>query len=140
MASERLHVPAVQLRVENGVVFDPGRALQARHLRGTHRGQTHRAARDGAKPKSGKRRVEGQSPQRKDAIVKVTGQAKYAADALPPGLLYARLVRPPVLGAKLKSVDTSEAESCPACASPATVTSSPCSTRARTEPMRPWGQ
>jgi nicotinate dehydrogenase subunit B len=44
---------------------------------------------------------------RRDARVKVTGEAKYAGDMRPAGLLYAKILRPPAHGAKLKSVDTS---------------------------------
>ncbi len=45
-----------------------------------------------------------------DSRVKVTGEAKYAADIQLPGLLHARLLRPPSHGAKLLTVDVSEAE------------------------------
>jgi isoquinoline 1-oxidoreductase len=40
----------------------------------------------------------------------VTGEAKYAGDFKFPGMLHARIVRPPSHGAKLISADTSEAE------------------------------
>ena len=114
MASERLHVPAGQLRVENGVIFDPAAPSKRVTYGELAAGKRIERHIQGARPKpAGKRRVEGQSPQRKDAMVKVTGQAKYAADARPPGLLYARLVRPPALGARLKNADTSEAEKIP---------------------------
>jgi nicotinate dehydrogenase subunit B len=45
-----------------------------------------------------------------DAVEKVTGKAKYAGDIRLEGMLYARIVRPPAHGAKLKDVDTSAAE------------------------------
>ena len=51
----------------------------------------------------------GRSPQRLDAVAKVTGEALYAADIRRPGLLYARILRPPAHGATLAAVDTSEA-------------------------------
>jgi isoquinoline 1-oxidoreductase len=57
--------------------------------------------------------ISGQPAVRIDAIEKVTGQAKYAADIRLPGMLYARILRPPAHGATLKSVDTSEAEKIP---------------------------
>ena len=47
---------------------------------------------------------------RMDARAKVTGQAKYAADIRLPGMLYARILRPPAHGAKLTGVDTAAAE------------------------------
>ena len=45
--------------------------------------------------------VMGQSPKRLDAREKVTGAAKYAGDIRLPGMLYARLLRPPAHGATL---------------------------------------
>ena len=57
--------------------------------------------------------VMGQSPRRFDSAVKVTGAAQYAADIRLPGMLYARLLRPPMPGASLLSVDTSAAEKLP---------------------------
>jgi isoquinoline 1-oxidoreductase len=57
--------------------------------------------------------VMGQSPQRFDSAVKVTGAAKYTADVRLPDMLYARLLRPPMHGARLLSVDTSAAEKLP---------------------------
>ena len=39
--------------------------------------------------------VVGHAAARKDALEKVTGKAKYAGDFAPPGLLQARIVKPP---------------------------------------------
>jgi isoquinoline 1-oxidoreductase len=47
---------------------------------------------------------------RRDALEKVTGKGKYAGDIHLPGMLYARVLRPPAHGAKLMSVDTTAAE------------------------------
>lgn len=44
-----------------------------------------------------------------DAEVIVTGKSQYGIDTRLPGMLYAVVARPPVLGGKLKSVDSSEA-------------------------------
>jgi len=49
--------------------------------------------------------IVGKPALRKDALAKVTGKAQYAGDVRVPGMLYARILRPPVHGAKLKSVD-----------------------------------
>jgi nicotinate dehydrogenase subunit B len=57
--------------------------------------------------------VMGKSPHRFDGREKVTGAAKYAGDFRPPGLLYARVLRPPSHGATLVKVDTSAAERLP---------------------------
>jgi isoquinoline 1-oxidoreductase len=57
--------------------------------------------------------VMGGSPKRLDALEKVTGTAKYAADIRIPGMLYARILRPPMHGATLSQLDTSGAEKLP---------------------------
>lgn len=48
-----------------------------------------------------------------DAQAIVTGKAQFALDVRLPGMLYAVIARPPVLGGKVKSVDTSVAEKMP---------------------------
>ncbi len=55
----------------------------------------------------------GKSVNRIDARAKVTGEAKYAGDMRLPGMLYARVVRPPAHGAKMLKLDTSAAEKMP---------------------------
>ncbi len=55
-------------------------------------------------------RVVGESVPRKDALDKITGRALFAGDIRLPGMLYARLLRPPSHGATLRHVDTTAAE------------------------------
>jgi CO/xanthine dehydrogenase Mo-binding subunit len=55
-------------------------------------------------------KVMGKSPRRLDGREKVTGAAHYAGDVRLPGLLYARVLRPPAHGATLGKVDTAAAE------------------------------
>jgi nicotinate dehydrogenase subunit B len=57
--------------------------------------------------------VMGRSPARLDGVEKVTGAAKYAADVRLPGMLYARILRPPAHGATLLQADTAAAEAYP---------------------------
>jgi isoquinoline 1-oxidoreductase len=45
-----------------------------------------------------------------DSVQKVTGQAKYAGDLKLPGMVFARILRPPSHGAIMTSVDVSGAE------------------------------
>jgi len=54
--------------------------------------------------------IAGKPASRTDAPEKVTGKAMFAGDIRLPGMLYARILRPPAHGAKIKSVDTSAAE------------------------------
>lgn len=58
-------------------------------------------------------KVVGKPTTRIDGKLKVTGAAKYTADVKLPGMLYAWLVTSPYAHAKIKSIDTSEAEKHP---------------------------
>lgn len=57
--------------------------------------------------------VMGHPSRRVDAIERVTGRAVYSQDVMVPGMLFARVLRPPAFGAKLRSLDTSAAERMP---------------------------
>ncbi|MFB3885871.1 MAG: molybdopterin cofactor-binding domain-containing protein [Thermodesulfobacteriota bacterium] len=52
-------------------------------------------------------RIMGKETSRTDGLAKVTGKAQYAGDIRAPGMYYAKILRPPVHGAKLKSLDAS---------------------------------
>jgi len=54
--------------------------------------------------------VIGKSVSRVDLSEKVTGKAKFAGDIRRPGMLYAKILRPPAHGAELRSIDTSSAQ------------------------------
>lgn len=56
-------------------------------------------------------RVVGTSAPRRDGIEKVTGKAQFAADISVPGMLHARVLRPPAHGASLRDLDARKAES-----------------------------
>ena len=51
----------------------------------------------------------GRSVPRVDSPLKVTGQARYAADIKLPGMLYGKLLRSPVPHARIKNIDISRA-------------------------------
>ncbi len=55
-------------------------------------------------------RVVGTRPRRPDGVDKVTGRARYGADAFAPGQLVALVLRSPHAHAKIKKIDTSKAE------------------------------
>lgn len=59
------------------------------------------------------RRILGTKVQRLDGPEKSTGRAKYSFDINRPGMLQAKIVRSPYAHAKIKSIDTSFAESLP---------------------------
>ncbi len=58
-------------------------------------------------------KVIGTRPERPDGIDKVTGRAKYGADATAPGQLVGLILRSPHAHAIIKKIDTSKAEKLP---------------------------
>jgi CO/xanthine dehydrogenase Mo-binding subunit len=109
MASERLRAPVERLQVKAGVVTDPAQKQRVSYAELVQGKRIERhLEKVPVKPVSAFS-VVGQSPQRKDALEKVTGQAKYAGDITVPGMLHARILRPPAHGATLKSADTAAA-------------------------------
>ncbi|WP_350333770.1 xanthine dehydrogenase family protein molybdopterin-binding subunit [Coralliovum pocilloporae] len=61
-------------------------------------------ARDGALKQVGTR------PLRPDGIDKVTGRARFGADAVAPGMLVGKILRSPHAHARIKAIDTTKAE------------------------------
>ena len=115
LASEQLGLPGDRLVAANGVVSakdDPSRSVSYGQLA---KGQaiTRTLDRKAVLRSVSEFTVMGQSPLRLDARDKVTGAAKYAGDVRLPGMLYARLLRPPAHGAKLVAADTSAAAKLP---------------------------
>lgn len=112
LAVERLEEPRESLSVQDGVVFvtdDPERRISYGALaRG--REITHTVGEEAVLRAVREFTVMGTSPLRMDGIEKVTGAAEYAGDVRLPGMLYARILRPPAHGATLIRLDTSEAE------------------------------
>jgi isoquinoline 1-oxidoreductase len=112
MAAEALQAPVERLAVKDGVVADTAdrtkRVTYAQLTKG-QRIERHLEKKPPLKPAS-LFTVVGQSAPRRDAMEKVTGKAKYAADQALPGTLHARIVRPPAHGAKLVQADTVAAE------------------------------
>ena len=57
--------------------------------------------------------VVGTRPERPDGIDKVTGRAKFGADATAPGQLVGRILRSPHAHARIRKIDISQAEKLP---------------------------
>ncbi len=115
LAAERLQTPAAQLKAENGAVFDkehPEKKVSYAELTKGKRIERRVNQKAVLEPVADFTIV-GKPVLRRDALDKVTGKAKYAADVRLPGMLCAAILRPPAHGATLKSVDTSEAERVP---------------------------
>ncbi len=115
LASEHLKAPPDALRVEDGIVF----LASDRNIRVTFgqlaKGQKIVRKLDGkAVVKSvSEFHVMGRPEKRRDARAKVTGKAQFAGDIRLPGMLYAKILRPPAHGATFKNVDTSAAARLP---------------------------
>ena len=64
-------------------------------------------------PEAGQRKLIGKRIKRIDGPAKSSGQAKYTYDVNRPGMLFAKIVGSAHAHAKIKSIDTSEAEKLP---------------------------
>ncbi len=115
LAAQRLGVAREALTAENGVVYVAGDKTRHLSYGELAKGQriTHTVDQKAVLRSVQQFAVMGRSPQRLDGPEKVTGAAKYAGDIRRPGLLYARLLRPPAHGAALKRVDTTVAQAAP---------------------------
>ncbi len=111
LASEQLKVPAERLVAKEGTIFDKndskkrvtyGQLAKGKKIVRSAKGEPSLKSPDQFK-------IMGKPTLRSDAVEKVTGEAKFAGDIRPDGMLYARILRPPAHGAELKSVDTSAA-------------------------------
>lgn len=112
LGSERLRVPIASLSAEDGAVFvttAPARRVTYGDLAKGRRIERHRTAKPPLR-EFGAFTLSGRDTKRTDARAKATGAAKYAGDERLPGMLVARVLRPPVHGATAKRVDTSAAE------------------------------
>jgi isoquinoline 1-oxidoreductase len=114
MAAEQFQAPAERLQVKAGVIADPlapnKRVTYAQLVQGK---RIERHLEKVPLKAAASFTIIGKSQRRKDALEKVTGKAKYAGDIALPGMLHARILRPPAHGATLKEVDTSAAEKVP---------------------------
>ncbi len=111
LASEQLKTPKEKLSVQNGAVLVTGDKKARLTFGQLAKGQKITRKLEGkAVTKSvAEFTIMGKSPRRLDAREKVTGKAQYAGDIRIPGMLYARILRPPAHGARLKTVDTAAA-------------------------------
>jgi CO/xanthine dehydrogenase Mo-binding subunit len=112
-ASERLAVPVEQLKTEDGAVFAvDGRRLGYGELAGASQVQTPAQAQSKLKDPA-TYSVVGKAMARVDIPAKATGGAAYVQDLRLPGMVHARVVRPPGYGARLRELQTGEIEKMP---------------------------
>ena len=109
LAAKKLGTTRDRLVVENGVVSDGSRKVTYGEL--AQGKEIARLVDEKAVLHSVKEfKLIGKPIKRLDGREKVTGRAKYAGDMRAPGMLYARILRPPMHGATRKSFDTSKAK------------------------------
>lgn len=112
LGSEYLHVPVSQLEVKDGIISEINNNKNKVSYSELAKGKKIEKHLDG-KPELKdytKFKFVGKPYLHQDARIKVTGEARYSADIQLPGLLHARILRPPSHGAKLLTADISEAE------------------------------
>jgi isoquinoline 1-oxidoreductase len=115
LAADHLGVSRDALAVENGIVYVAAERNRRVSYGELAKGQeiTHTVDEKAVLRAVEEFRVMGGSPERLDGYEKVTGAAKFAGDIRLPGMLYARILRPPAHGATLTRVDTSAAQAMP---------------------------
>ena len=122
-ASDRFDVPVSELEVSEAVITvkaDPSMRVTYGELIGGDRfnvtlgGDNINATTGVADVKPVQdHKVIGQSPKRYDVPPKVDGSLKWAVGVSVPGMVHARNVRPPVVGAQLVSIDESSVADIP---------------------------
>jgi isoquinoline 1-oxidoreductase len=112
LASEKLGVPVSQLEVKDGIIKDaknPGSSVTYAQLTKGKKIEKFLDVKPSVEDYTKFTQI-GRSYKRSDAGLKVTGEAKYTGDMKLPGMVFARIFRPPSHGAKMTSVDYSGAE------------------------------
>jgi len=112
-AAARLGIPGERLRIAEGVVRAPdGRGLGYGELAAELDLHREVSAKVPPKPVSS-HRIVGTSVLRRDIPAKVTGEIAYVQDVRLPGMVHARVVRPPRYGARLDAADVAQAQAMP---------------------------
>ncbi|MGD0500646.1 MAG: molybdopterin cofactor-binding domain-containing protein [Bryobacteraceae bacterium] len=110
MAAEQLHAPVERLKVDAGVVTDPEQGKRIAYAQMVQGKRIERHLGNVPLKSPAEFRLIGRTQPWKGAVDVVTGKTKYTGDISVPGMLCARILRPPAHGATLKNVDTSAAE------------------------------
>ncbi|EWY39009.1 aldehyde dehydrogenase [Skermanella stibiiresistens SB22] len=114
LAAERLGLPAERLTIANAAVTAPGGGSLGFGELVADGGLREATARPGTALKPvADYTVIGQGVRRIDIPAKVTGGPAYVQDLRLPGMVHARVVRPPSPSARLRGVDTGEVERMP---------------------------
>ncbi len=109
LAAEQLQVAKARLKTKAGVVYEEAGQRKVTYAELAKGKKILRHLKGAALETPADFTIVGKSTLRRDSVEKVTGRAKFAGDVREPGLLHARILRPPVHGAKLIRADTSGA-------------------------------
>jgi isoquinoline 1-oxidoreductase len=112
LAAEKLKVPEQQLNVKDGQVIDShntNRRVAYAQLTGGKIIERHLKQSVSRLP-APRHTISGKATGRTDARQKVTGEARFSGDIRLPGMLYAKILRPPAHDAILKSINLEHAE------------------------------
>jgi nicotinate dehydrogenase subunit B len=114
LASAELGVPARALRVDDGTVSAPGLELETTWFRvfGGKRFE-RKVTGTAALKEPGDYKLLGRPGMRIGMEALVTGETVFLQDMVLPGMVHARVVRPPNVGARLSSVDDAPVKSLP---------------------------
>ena len=109
LAAVDLNVPKARLTVKDGVVFDKNRkSHKVTYAQLTKGKRIQRRLEQKPQIKTvGQYNLIGKPVNRLDSREKVTGEAKYTGDIRIAGMVYAKILRPPSHGAKVKNLDAS---------------------------------
>jgi nicotinate dehydrogenase subunit B len=112
LAADHLKSPIDRLVTQNGFVYDPSKPDRRIRYGELTKGNIIEKHLNDVPPLklSAKYETMGKSFPRRDAVEKVTGAAKFSGDVRLPGMLYAKILRPPAHGAKLIKADTAPAK------------------------------
>lgn len=112
LGAENLGVTPEELSIENGVIFVKNKKSKKVSFGQLTKGKRIEKYLE-VKPKTkdfSEYKIRGKSYRHADGVIKVKGEAMYSGDFKMPGMLYAKILRPPSHGATLVKADTSEAE------------------------------
>jgi isoquinoline 1-oxidoreductase len=112
LASKQMGVPVTQLEVKDGIISDlknPKKKVAYAQLAKGKKLEKYLDIKPSPEEYT-KFTIIGKPYKRIDSKLKVTGQAKYTGDLRLPGMVFARILRPPSHGANLTTVDVTGAE------------------------------
>jgi isoquinoline 1-oxidoreductase len=112
LAADHLKSPIDRLVTQNGNVYDPSKPDRRVSYGELTKGNIIEKQLKDVPPLKPSSRYEtmGKSFPRRDALEKVTGAAEFSGDIRLPGMLYAKILRPPAHGAKLVKANTDPAK------------------------------